>query len=217
MFEIIKRGGVLMVPIILCSIAALAIIIERLIQVRKAGKLTRAFLFKVEQALVLGKSREVEKLSQSSEGPMASIFRAGLGAAAFGDERVKEALDEAGRKEIAGLEKYLGGLSTIIGGAPLLGFLGTVLGMIQAFQRIEQLGGNVNASVLAGGIWQALITTAAGLSVAIPALFAHNYILARIRSVVTQMEENSNRLIRVLREREDRVEVHDESEVSVKS
>ncbi|MDI6809152.1 MAG: MotA/TolQ/ExbB proton channel family protein [Candidatus Eisenbacteria bacterium] len=201
MFEIIERGGILMVPIVLCSIAALAIIIERLIQVRRAGKLTRTFLAKVEQALVPGKSQEVEKLSHSSEGPMASIFRAGLGAAALGEEKVKEALDEAGQKEIVGLEKYMGGLATIVGGAPLLGFLGTVLGMIQAFQRIEQLGGNVNASVLAGGIWQALITTAAGLSVAIPTFFAHNYIIARIRGVVLQMEENSNRLIRALREK----------------
>jgi biopolymer transport protein ExbB len=201
MFEIVRRGGVLMWPIILCSIVALAIIIERLVQVRRAGKLTRAFLAKVEQALVSGQSAEVEKLSNSSEGPMASVFRAGLGAASLGEERVKEALNEAGQREIAGLEKYMGGLATIVGGAPLLGFLGTVLGMIQAFQRIEQLGGNVNASVLAGGIWQALITTAAGLSVAIPTFFVHNYILARIRSVVLQMEENSNRLIRALREK----------------
>jgi biopolymer transport protein ExbB len=89
----------------------------------------------------------------------------------------------------------MAGLATIVAGAPLLGFLGTVLGMIQAFQQIERLGGNVNASVLAGGIWQAMLTTAAGLTVAVPTLFAHNYIMGKIRSQVVELEEESQNLI----------------------
>ena len=131
-------------------------------------------------------------------GPVAAIFRAGLGRANQSEERIRQAIQEAGEKEISILEKHVGSLGTIAGGAPLLGFLGTVVGMIRAFQQIERLGGNVNASVLAGGIWQALLTTAAGLTVGLIAFFAHNYIVGRIQFIVREMEERSSELIETL-------------------
>jgi biopolymer transport protein ExbB len=122
-----------------------------------------------------------------------------------GERQTREAISEAGGRATARLEKNVSGLATIVGGAPLLGFLGTVIGMIMAFQRIEALGGNVDASVLAGGIWQALLTTAAGLSVAVPTFFAHNYIVARIHSEIRVMEDRSRDLMVLLATGEDRI------------
>lgn len=112
---------------------------------------------------------------------------------------------EAGERQAERMEKNVAGLATIAGGAPLLGFLGTVLGMIQAFQRIESLGGNVDASVLAGGIWAALLTTAAGLTVAVPTYFAHNYIVGRVHSEILEMEDRSRDLMYLLTTGEDRI------------
>jgi biopolymer transport protein ExbB len=130
---------------------------------------------------------------------MARITLAAVSKRDQGDARIEEALQIAGGREAQRLERNMTGLATIVAGAPLLGFLGTVLGMIQAFQQIEQLGGNVNAAVLAGGIWQAMLTTAAGLTVAAPTLFAHNYIESRIRAMVSDLEESSQAVLDILR------------------
>ncbi|MCK4304472.1 MAG: MotA/TolQ/ExbB proton channel family protein, partial [Candidatus Eisenbacteria sp.] len=130
--------------------------------------------------------------------PLAVIFRDALHYVPLGEKRTQEAITEAGERQAELLERNVGGLATIAGGAPLLGFLGTVLGMIQAFQRIESLGGNVDASVLAGGIWAALLTTAAGLTVAVPAFFFHNYIVSRIHSEILTMEDRSRDLMILL-------------------
>jgi biopolymer transport protein ExbB len=198
MFEVMVRGGALMIPIAVCSVIAVAIIIERLIKLRIARVSSRTFLFKIQSSLRFNRLEEAKLACEKATGPVAAIFRAGLGRANESEERIRQAIQEAGEKEISSLEKNVGSLATIAGGAPLLGFLGTVVGMIQAFQQIEQLGGNVNASVLAGGIWEALLTTAAGLTVGLVSFFAHNYILGRIKFIVREMEERSSELIETL-------------------
>lgn len=198
MFEVLIRGGVLMIPIAACSVVAVAIIIEKVVRIRIARATSRAFLFRIQNSLRLNRLDEARRACDMASGPVAAIFRAGLGRANQSEERIRQAIQEAGEKEISVLEKNVGSLGTIAGGAPLLGFLGTVVGMIQAFQQIERLGGNVNASVLAGGIWQALLTTAAGLTVGLVAFFAHNYIVGRIQFIVREMEERSSELIETL-------------------
>ncbi len=198
MFDVLIRGGVLMIPIAACSVVAVAIIIEKLVRLRIARTTSRAFLFRIQNSLRLNRLDEARRACDMATGPVAAIFRAGLSRANQSEERIRQAIQEAGEKEISLLEKHVGSLGTIAGGAPLLGFLGTVVGMIQAFQEIERLGGNVNASVLAGGIWQALLTTAAGLTVGLIAFFAHNYFVGRIQFIVREMEERSSELIETL-------------------
>jgi biopolymer transport protein ExbB len=198
MFEVMVRGGALMIPIAICSVISVAIIIERLIKLRIARVASRTFLFKIQNSLKFNRLDDAKVACDKATGPVAAIFRAGLGRAHESEERIRQAIQEAGEKEISSLERNVGSLATISGGAPLLGFLGTVVGMIQAFQQIEQLGGNVNASVLAGGIWEALLTTAAGLTVGLVSFFAHNYIVGRIKFIVREMEERSSELIETL-------------------
>lgn len=187
-----------MVPIVICSVVAVAIIIEKIIRLRIARATSKAFLFRIQSSLRLNRLDEARRACDMATGPVAAIFRAGLSRANQSEERIRQAIQEAGEREISMLEKHVGSLGTIAGGAPLLGFLGTVVGMIRAFQEIERLGGNVNASVLAGGIWQALLTTAAGLTVGLIAFFAHNYIVDRIQFIVREMEERSSELIETL-------------------
>lgn len=198
MFEVMVRGGALMIPIAVCSVVSVAIIIERLVRLRIARVSSRAFLFRIQSSLKFNRLDEAGRACEEAGGPVAAIFRAGLSRAGESEDRIRQAIQEAGEKEISSLEKHVGSLATIAGGAPLLGFLGTVVGMIQAFQQIEQLGGNVNASVLAGGIWEALLTTAAGLTVGLVSFFAHNYIVGRIKFIVREMEETSSELIETL-------------------
>ena len=197
--SVLFKGGILMIPIAICSIIALAIIIERLIQIRRVRNYNTEFLDAISGRIRRGNLEEATKIcSEHESSPLSAIFLEALRHVPFGEKRTQEAIREAGERQAESLEKNVGGLATIAGGAPLLGFLGTVLGMIQAFQRIETLGGNVDSSVLAGGIWQALLTTAAGLTVAVPVFFAHNYIISRIHSEILEMEDHSHDLMFLL-------------------
>ena len=195
MLELFERGGPVMIFIALCSVAALAIILEKVFLLRSTKTRMDGFQDKIQGILKYGHLDEVERRATNQPNPLARIFLAGLARIGESDLRIREAIQYAGEREARRLEQHMTGLATIIAGAPLLGFLGTVLGMINAFRQIEILGGNVDASVLAGGIWQALLTTAAGLSVAVPTLFAHNYITSKIRSLVAELEEDSQILI----------------------
>lgn len=197
-WETIVRGGPLMIPIIFCSVVSLAIILDRLVRLRRSRRENVEFLRKIHGNIRVGRVEEAIGICKASNAPLASIFHAGLKRIGDGEDRTRQSIEDAGRKEAGELERHLGGLATIAGGAPLLGFLGTVLGMIEAFQQVERLGGEVNASVLAGGIWQALLTTAAGLAVAVPTYFAHNFIHSRIQEQVQLMEEKSRELMTLL-------------------
>jgi len=195
MLEIFQRGGPVMAAIAICSVASLAIILEKVFLLRATQRRMDAFKTQIHGVLKYGHLDEVERRAKEHPNPLARIFLAGLGQIPHGEQRIREAILVSGEREARRLEAHMAGLATIVAGAPLLGFLGTVLGMIQAFQEIERLGGNVNASVLAGGIWQALLTTAAGLTVAVPTLFAHNYIMGKIRAQVVELEEESQTLL----------------------
>ena len=199
-FTFIAKGGILMIPIILCSVLAMAIIIERFYSLHRAQIDTQAFMARIREVLKRNKIMEAIQVCEDTPGPIAQILKAGILKYDKGKEEIKEAIDDAGRHEVPRLEKYFNVLSTIIAVAPLLGFLGTVSGMIRAFMSIQEKGGAVNPGDLASGIWAALLTTAAGLSVAIPILVVYNYLVSRVDGFVLDMEKSSTDLVEILSE-----------------
>lgn len=205
--SIILKGGVMMIPIAICSVIALAILLERLISLRKIRINTNTFVLQVKNMMLRRQIEEAIMLCKQTPGPIASIFKAGLLKHDRPREEIKDGIEGAAHAEVFHLEKNLGVLGTIAAITPLIGFLGTVTGMIKAFMQIQSLGGAVDASVLAGGIWEALITTAAGLSVGIPALIVYNWLQSKVEMHVFEMQQSSNELLDLLLEKEIRNEV----------
>lgn len=189
-----------MLPILLSSIIALGIIIDRLIAIRKSRLNVPAFMVKIRSMLKKSDIQGAINYCMEEKSPASNIVRKGLKKYKLGHERVKEAIENAGKQEIGKLEKGLTSLATISGVAPLIGFLGTVTGMIQAFMRIEDLQGSANPSDLAGGIWEALLTTAFGLAVGIVAFTFYNYLVSKINKLVLDMEVISNDVVDIIEE-----------------
>jgi biopolymer transport protein ExbB len=200
--EILAKGGFMMIPIILSSIIAIAILVERLISLRKIAINARTFVLQVKNLVLREQVNDAILLCKQTPGPISAITKAGLVKRNRSREEIKDSIENAARTQIFHLERNLGVLGTIAAIAPLMGFLGTVTGMIQAFMEIQARGGNVDSSVLAGGIWEALITTAAGLSVGIPALIFYNWIQAKVEAHVHDMQESSTELLDMLLEKE---------------
>ncbi|MFT6221924.1 MAG: biopolymer transport protein ExbB [Candidatus Endobugula sp.] len=197
MENIIVAGGWLMWPIILCSIAVIAISVERFwtlnaSKIAPKNQLAQVWSWVQNNQIDAAKLRE---LRQSSE--LGRILAAGLSNAQAGREVMKDSIQEAASQVIHAMERYVGALGTIAAVSPLLGLLGTVLGMIKVFVAIE-LQGTGNAGALAGGISEALITTAAGLCVAIPAMIMHRFFVRKIDSLVVVMEQESVKLVDAL-------------------
>ncbi len=197
MLELLVAGGWLMVIIVLSSVVALAICIERFYTLNAKKIAPPHLLATVWKQLKRGEmdAAKLKTLKQSS--PLGRILAAGLGNAYHGREVMKESIQEAASHVVHDLERYLNTLGTIAAVAPLLGLLGTVLGMIRVFAEIMTQGTG-NASALAGGISEALITTAAGLTVAIPALIMHRYFTGRIDGIVVELEQETIKLVDAL-------------------
>lgn len=197
MLEIVQSGGWLMVPILLSSILAAAISVERLWTLQRSRITPRNLLAQVWAALKNGEldGQRLRELRASS--PLGQVLAAGVANASRGREVMKEAMEEAAAQVTHDLERYLTSLGIIASISPLLGLLGTVVGMIQVFTAL-MLEGAGNANVLAGGISQALITTAAGLSVAIPAIIFHRFFLRRVDELVMIMEQEAVKLVEIM-------------------
>ncbi len=198
--EIIRQGGILMWPIFLCSVAGLAIAIERFITLRRARGGARELMDALRQMLRQQRVQDAVALCGETDAPLARVMKAGLLKHGEGREAIREALEDAGHLETPYLERYLAGLATCAQIAPLLGLLGTVQGMIVAFAQIQHKRGLVNPSDLAEGIGNALITTAAGLCVAIPLIVLHNYFVSRVDGMVAEMEMSASELLGMLEE-----------------
>ncbi|TQV81326.1 MotA/TolQ/ExbB proton channel family protein [Exilibacterium tricleocarpae] len=197
MFEVLAAGGWLMLPIILCSIAVIAISIERYWTLNPQ-KIAPKHLLAQVWGWIKGNQldgNKLRELKQSSE--LGKVLAAGLSNSRHGREVMKDSIQEAANQVIHDMERYLGALGTIAATAPLLGLLGTVLGMIKVFTAI-MLQGTGNAGVLAGGISEALITTAAGLCVAIPAMMFHRFFQRRVDTLVVTMEQEAIKLVDAL-------------------
>lgn len=193
------KGGVLMYPILLCSILCIVIIVERWLVLRKATIDPGQFMLKLRSVLQRGDLMGAINFCARNDAPLPNVMKRGLTKFPEGHEQVRTAIENAGREETYKLEHRLGILATIAGIAPLLGFLGTVTGMIGAFRTIEQLSGSVNPSDLAGGIWEALLTTAFGLTVGIVAYGFYNYFVTRVNRFVFEIESASEEFLDLVR------------------
>jgi biopolymer transport protein ExbB len=199
MTEFITKGGILIIPIILCSVLALAIFVERLIHIYRMKKRGRDIEFQVIALLQEGREAEAVKIAKASDSPMGRIIEAALEAKDNADRETLEAIIVNGiDTEVRGLSSNIQILATIGNIAPLLGLLGTVIGMIKAFMVIQEMGGKVNAAVLAGGIWEAMLTTAFGLAVALPVMIAHSWLTASIDKYEARLQDGSLAIIRQL-------------------
>lgn len=191
-------GGIIMIPIAILSIIAVYVIAERWRFLNNSQMDSDHFMHTIEGMLKDGSIKEAIRYCEQMDKPLARILRAGIKRLGRPILDIEDAIKNAGKKEIYHLENRMDWLATIAGVAPLLGFLGTVTGMIEAFQQIQSLQGNVNPSVLAGGIWQALLTTAFGLGVGIMAIGFYNYLLAKINRMMFELENSSTDFIELL-------------------
>lgn len=195
--KFIEGDWIYMTPVIICLILGLAIALERVITLNLAGTNTKKFEQKIEAALKSGGIEAAKKVAVNTRGPVASIYAQGLIRNSEGIDMVEKSVVSYGSVEMGRLEQGLVWISLFIALAPMLGFLGTVVGMIQAFDMI-QAAGDISPTIVAGGIKVALLTTVAGLIVAIILQILYNYITSKVSSIVSQMEDSSITLIDML-------------------
>ena len=192
--EIINKGGPVMIPIVMCSVFSLALILERFyyfISLHLGTDIER-FFEDLRGAIAAHKWHEAQGFCETWKGPVARVTLAGLAVREAAPQEIDEAMEEAAHEEMPKVERHLRWLSTLAQVSTLLGLLGTVTGLVRAFQVIQSKssGGNpVSPGDLAGGVWEALITTVAGLIVAIPTILAYNYLASRVTEVQFQMEK----------------------------
>ena len=201
MFELLKAGGFLIWPILLCSVVALAIVIERFSSLRTSTVAPPELTERVGKLLKKGSidSKTISELEEHS--PLGRVLAAGLKNPNQHRVVVKEAVEEAGRHVVHDLEKHLQTLGTIAAITPLLGLLGTVIGMIKVFSAITTFGVG-DPQALAEGISEALVTTAAGLSVGIPSLMFHRYFRGRVNELTIDMEQQALRFMKILQRKQ---------------
>jgi biopolymer transport protein ExbB len=198
LLDLYLKGGLIMHLITISLIVMIYVTIEKILVIKRARANVRDFIASIKGLIRTGNFAEIIDYCNSHNTPISRIFKQGLLKLGYGDERVREAIEMAGRSEVFMLEKRLSILATIAGIAPLLGFLGTVTGMINAFMTIQSLGGIVSPSDLAGGIWEALLTTAYGLIVGIPAYGLYNYFVTKINRLVHEIENATFEFIDIL-------------------
>jgi biopolymer transport protein ExbB len=198
LFDLYMQGGWVMHPILVMSFVALYIAVERFMVVKNAKLDEATFLETVRGMLESGSVKAAMEYCEQTGKPLSRILGHGIRRLGRPILDVEDAVKNAGKKEIYHLEQKLDWLATISGVAPLLGFLGTVTGMIEAFKEIQNLQGNVNPSVLAGGIWEALITTAFGLLVGIVAYALYNYLLGKVNHMIFELENASTDFLEML-------------------
>lgn len=199
----IEKGGVLMWPLILFSILALWIFLERWIHLRRANSDAERLFEAVSEQIADDKQAGAYQLTRTASGPVAAVLGALLLAPPQSKAELEELAIMQARQEHRRLTRRLPLLNLIAGLAPLIGLLGTVVGMVRAFQTVAAAQGPVNPSMLAGGIWEALLTTVAGLAVAIPAVLFHHVLDQRVRQLTFQMDHFGTALIRILTQKED--------------
>jgi len=193
------KGGPVMIPIVLASIIGLAIIIEKTWAILSIRTDVQKFTDEVITKVRMGKYEQaINQCTRHSKFPIASTLKAGLEKRDLPSAEVEKVMERVGNAHIKNLERYIGGLISIIGIEPLLGFLGTITGLIRAFMAWEKAGSNITVSQLAGGIYEAMITTAAGLIVAVPYYLICNVIISRIKYISYELSDSSMQLAEAL-------------------
>lgn len=194
------KGGYMMIPIVLLSIGGTYIFIEKLLNIKDASKTPDNFLDSIKQLVLEGNINEAQILCAKNETPIARMLEKGISRIGNPLKNIEASIENVGKIEIYKLEKNLNLLATISGAAPMIGFLGTVTGMIQAFMSIAQEEGAVSPKLLSSGIYEAMITTAAGLFVGILSYLAYNYLVANVGKLIHRMEFTSINFIDLLQE-----------------
>ncbi len=189
-----------MVPIVLLSVIAIYIFIERFLAIKRASQEDANFMNRIKEYIHEDKIEAALALCQSKNTPVARMIAKGIQRIGRPLNDVNAAIENIGNLEISKLEESLPTLATVAGGAPMLGFLGTVAGMIQAFYDMSKAGNNIDISLLSSGIYTAMVTTVAGLIVGIAAYFGYNYLVARIEKVVFTLEANTTEFMDLLNE-----------------
>lgn len=198
MWSVIVSGGPVMIPIALCAVIATVIIIERLMLFSSIRKSERNLLPRIRSSVDKGHFDEAAAICDTSETPVSRLLRTGIAYREYSEMAIKEAVSNQANREIPRLERYLSTLGTIANISTLLGLLGTVTGNIKAFGVLGSMGAMGNPALLAAAIAEALVTTAAGLIVSIPAVIFYNYFIAEVNRMVTEMESSVSDLVLLL-------------------
>ena len=200
MWDLSLKGGVIMIPLLILSILAIYIFIERAVVIRKAAREDRTFMDRIKDYIHEGDVDAALNLCKKTDTPYARLIEKGITRLGRPMNDVLVAIENVGNLEVAKLEKGFPWLATAAAGAPMLGFLGTVTGMVSAFYNMASAGTSADITTLSGGIYEALVTTVAGLVVGIIALFAYNYLVARVDGVVNQLEAKTMEFMDLLNE-----------------
>ena len=201
MWELIKAGGwFIMIPLALLAIVSIYIFFERLFAINHANRQDRTFMDRIKEYIHRGEVDQALKLCQDTNTPYSRMIEKGVTRIGRPMNDVLVAIENVGNMEVAKLEKGFNWLATTAAGAPMIGFLGTVIGMVQAFFQLASAGNNSNVTILASGIYQALVTTVAGLIVGIIALFAYNYLTSRVNKVMNKLEGKTMEFMDLLNE-----------------
>lgn len=199
-WELCLKGGFIMIPLIVLSLVSIYIFFERWIALRKAATDDATFMKKIKDYIHEGEIESAENLCKKTDTPYSRLILKGISRIGRPMNDVLVAIENVGNIEVARLGKGFTWLATTAAGAPMLGFLGTVTGMVKAFFSLASAGNNANISILANGIYEALVTTVAGLIVGIIALFAYNYLSARVNHVMNQLENKTMEFMDLLNE-----------------
>lgn len=199
-WELAFKGGPVMIPIIILSLIAVYIFIERYFVIRRLSKEDINFMDKIKDFIHDGKIESAQTLCQSIDTPITKMIEKGIQRIGRPLNDINAAIENVGRLEIYKLEKGLPTLATVAGAAPMIGFLGTVMGMIIAFYDMSNAGSNINVALLSNGIYTAMVTTVAGLIVGIIAYFAYNILVAKVEKIVNQLEARTSEFMDLLNE-----------------
>jgi biopolymer transport protein ExbB len=199
-FDLALKGGWVMLPILFLSVVAVYIFFERFFAIKKAAQIDTNFMNRIRDYIHDGKVDNALTLCQSYSNPTSRMIEKGINRIGRPLADINEAIENIGKLEIYKLEKGLPTLATVAGGAPMIGFLGTVMGMIRAFVDMSSAGNNIDVSLLSRGIYTALITTVAGLIVGIVAYFAYNILVANVEKVVNKLEASTTEFLDLLNE-----------------
>ncbi len=199
-WQLAQQGGLLMIPIVLCSFVAVYIFVERILTINKANQSPDPFMGKIKELVLRGDIQGAKLLCTQFDSPIARMIEKGVSRIGSPLKNIEASIENVAKIELFKLEKNLSILATIAGAAPMMGFLGTVIGMVQAFIAIAQEEGSVSPKLLSSGIYTAMVTTVAGLMVGIIAYLGYNYLVTRVSKVVHKMEYSSVDFIDLLQE-----------------
>lgn len=199
-WKLCLEGGFIMIPLLVLSIVCIYIFIERVMVIRRASQEDSTFMKRIKDYIHEGEIESAINLCKKNNSPYARLIGKGISRIGRPMNDVLVAIENTGNLEISNLGKGLSWLATTASGAPMLGFLGTVMGMVEAFYNLASAGTSANIDVLAGGIYEALVTTVAGLIVGIIAMFAYNYLVARINNVMNLLEAKTMEFMDLLNE-----------------